>query len=80
VGLGHASKRRVAATIISRSAPIERFVVSLVGRLSRFGFDAACCCGRYPTGDAVFSSPAVANGVVYVGLVYSHSLYAFCLP
>jgi outer membrane protein assembly factor BamB len=32
---------------------------------------------RYPTGDAVFSSPAVANGVVYVGSDYpGNKVYA----
>jgi len=33
----------------------------------------------YTTGSAVFSSPAVANGVVYVGS-NDHNVYAFSLP
>jgi outer membrane protein assembly factor BamB len=33
----------------------------------------------FTTGSWVFSSPAVANGVVYVGS-YDNSVYAFSLP
>ena len=34
---------------------------------------------RYDTGDLIASSPAVANGVVYVGSSMDGSLYAYSL-
>ena len=34
---------------------------------------------KYATGQYVYSSPAVANGVVYVGS-FDNNLYAFHLP
>jgi len=35
---------------------------------------------QYTTGQPVASSPAVADGVVYVGGSFDHELYAFHLP